>query len=223
MNSAVWVFRLALSAALVLLLAPTRLTARRFQLVLFGSFVLLVSVSLTGHSGSDQSQAAIVHRVIDAFHLTAAGVWIGALAVFARSSITIFAPSREDDQQAFHYGLSRFSEVGLAVVIALALSGVLNPNVLSSFNSAYGEVLLVKLGLFAAMLLLAAANRYWLTPAISRSLDTGMGLKTSLRLLQASLLTETLLAIAVLAIVARLGTISPPALRERGGAALLLP
>jgi putative copper resistance protein D len=94
------------------------------------------------------------------------------------------------------------------VVATLVLSGILNPGFLSSLKTAYGQVLLVKLVLFGAMLFLAVANRRH-TPRLSAALDSVTGLKIAVGALRRTLLAETALAILVLAAVAWLGTLSP--------------
>jgi putative copper resistance protein D len=71
--------------------------------------------------------------------------------------------------------------------------------------------LLVKLFLFALMLGLAAANRYRLTPALSRVMTDSAGAAAPLSALRASVVAETGLGLAVLACVAWLGTLPPPA------------
>jgi putative copper resistance protein D len=206
----VWVLRLLLATALVLLLLPARVTAWRFHAVLFGSLVLLASIALTGHAGSDDGTAGLRHRIADAFHLVAAGVWIGALVVFARLVMMALRKLRDDDLRALHHALSRFSSVGTVVVAILILTGLINPGFFSSsLKTTYTQVLLVKLAMFVAMLLLAAANRFWLTPRLAATLDSASGLESAVAALRLSLLTETALAVLVLAAVAWLGTLSP--------------
>jgi putative copper resistance protein D len=207
----VWVLRLLLGSALVLLLLlPARLSAWRFHAVLFGSLVLLASIALTGHAGSDAGSTGLRHRIADAFHLVAAGVWTGALVVFARLVMMAFRQLRGDDLRALHHALARFSGVGTAVVAILILTGLINPGFFSSgLKTAYTQVLLVKLAMFVAMLLLAAANRFWLTPRLAATLDSTSELRAAMGALRTSLLTETALVILVLAAVAWLGTLAP--------------
>ncbi len=110
----------------------------------------------------------------------------------------------------------RFSGVGPAVVIALAMSGLANSglvgpqNALQSFKTAYSQILAAKIGLFLLMLVLAAANRYWLTPQLQSALGTAMSPQTSIRVLKASIVAETALAVLVLAAVGWLGALPPP-------------
>ena len=207
----IWVVRLALAAGLIVLLLGRQMPAWRLRAVLIGSLILLASIAWTGHSGSDASSAGFVHRISDAFHLLAAGVWIGALAVLARLAMVAVRHRRNEDLQNFHHALARFSGVGTIVVATLVLTGINNPGFLASFGTPYGEILLVKLALFGAMLLLAAANRYWLTPRLASSLASGLNSEGPARALWASVLAETTLAALVLAAVGWLGTLAPAA------------
>src|SRR5258708_15356057 len=77
----VWVLRVLLATGLILLLLPARLNGWRLHAVLFGSLILLASIALTGHAGSDESPARLRYLIADAFHLVAAGGWSGALLV----------------------------------------------------------------------------------------------------------------------------------------------
>jgi putative copper resistance protein D len=114
-------------------------------------------------------------------------------------------------------GLDRFSGIGPAVVAVLVLTGLVNSWFLvglaqwqALFTTAYGIALTAKLGLFAGMLLLAAANRYRLSPKLRADVERGASPATSLRKLRVSILTETTLSILILAAVALLGTWEPP-------------
>ncbi len=114
--------------------------------------------------------------------------------------------------------MSRFSGIGLGVVIVLGLSGLLNiwfvltPRGLASVAaSLYSQLLVAKLAVFAVMLLLAAANRFRHTPALELALKTGELGASSYRAATRSILIETALAVVVLALVSWLGTLAPVA------------
>ncbi len=206
----VWVLRVLLATGLVPLLLPARLSGWRFHAVLFGSLILLASIALTGHAGSDESPARLRYLIADAFHLVAAGVWIGALIVFARLVTISLDGLRDDDLRILHHALARFSGVGTVVVAVLVLTGLMNPGFFSaSLKTTYTQILLVKLAMFVAMLLLAAANRFRLTPKLAAALNSTSELRAAVGALRTSLLAETALAILVLAAVAWLGTLSP--------------
>jgi putative copper resistance protein D len=147
----------------------------------------------------------------DAVHLVASGVWIGALVVFSRLVTMSVRQDRADDLQMVHDALARFAGVGTTTVAILTLSGLTNPGLFqSSLDTAYGQVLLAKLGVFAAMLALAGANRFVLTPRLSARLSGRGGLKTAINALRASILIETALGVIVLAMVGWLGILPPP-------------
>jgi putative copper resistance protein D len=65
-----------------------------------------------------------------------------------------------------------------------------------------------KIVLFAAMLLLAAANRFWLTPRLAPLLHTDVQIN-ALRLLTRTTIIEIILGAAVIAIVGALGILHP--------------
>jgi putative copper resistance protein D len=99
-------------------------------------------------------------------------------------------------------------------VAALVLSGAINyifiigPTLSGLIGNLYGRLLLVKLGLFASMLLLAAANRFRLAPALEkarRDEDTAGAVSA----LKRSLCLEAALVISILGLVAWLGTLDP--------------
>jgi copper resistance protein D len=107
--------------------------------------------------------------------------------------------------------------VGTLVVAILVITGLINSwllvgpaNFTALGTTLYGLLLLAKLVLFAAMLGLASLNRFRLTPAFERSIamnDHDGALMT----LRVSLAVETTYVIGILALVAWLGTLAPPA------------
>lgn len=116
-------------------------------------------------------------------HATAMTLWLGALLPLA-------ALARRG-QDAFDTPLRRFSELipyGLAILFGsgLALALVQLGSVPALWQSAYGEVLLIKLGLLAAVLALALFNRLLTPPVLagdpvaSRRLATSVAAETAL-------------------------------------------
>src|SRR5262249_49549159 len=146
-------------------------------------------------------------------HLLSAGTWLGALLPLGLLVLQSKRTEAAADIAAAHHGLVRFSGIGPAIVGLLGVTGLTNSWLLlgpapwhALIATPYGLVLLVKLGLFAGMLGLAALNRYVLTPAIK-----GQGSsRTALGALTHSVTAETALAVIVLAAVAVLGTLEPP-------------
>lgn len=113
-------------------------------------------------------------------------------------------------------GLTGFAGLGTVIVAALAFTGAANywfivgPTVQGLLSGLYGWLLVGKLGLFALMLGLAAANRFRLGPMLEASIAGGRP-EAALVLLRKSLALEAGAATAILLLVAWLGTLGPPA------------
>jgi putative copper resistance protein D len=93
------------------------------------------------------------------------------------------------------------------------ISGAVNSWILvGSFNglirTAYGWVLMVKLGVFATMLAVAAVNRFCLTPELALRPGSGAQ-REALRRLTRNTIAEIALGVLVFAIVGLLGTLHP--------------
>jgi copper resistance protein D len=208
------------SVVILLSLSPGR-TLWIIQTFLGGA--VLASFAWTGHGVADEGWAGSLHLGSDVLHLLAAGVWIGALVPL--SILILFSTRSQTVSEAIvtYEGLESFSGIGPAVVAVLVLTGFLNSWFLIGIeqwralsSTRYGLALDFKLVLFAFMLLLAAGNRYHLSPRLGRaSHERGhpsdlLGLRIALRSLRISVLGETMLALAVLAAVAYLGRLEPP-------------
>ncbi len=107
----------------------------------------------------------------------------------------------------------RFSVLATLSVAALALSGAVNTwfmvsTLLDLTGTVYGRILLVKIALFAAMLIFAALNRLVLIPRLSEAHGPR---SSTLRLLRLSVVMEVVCALAVIGAVAVLGGLEPPA------------
>lgn len=208
-----------LGALLVSLAATLIVTSARtlwsLQVAL-ASFVI-VTFPWTGHGASSPGWLGMVHLGGDILHLWTAGVWLGALVPLAILIARAAQSRTAADAFAASHGLERFSAVGTWVVAALVLSGLINSwfligpaNWRAVFSTAYGITLLVKLGLFALMLVPAAANRFWLTPGLRSGQDM-RDAGPALQMVKVSVLVETAIATLVLIAVAVLGTLVPPA------------
>jgi copper resistance protein D len=74
--------------------------------------------------------------------------------------------------------------------------------------TAYGQLLLLKLSLFAGMLGLAAANRFWLLPSLRSAGGSSGNVVIRLR---RHVLGEQVLGLLIVSIVSGLGTLEPAA------------
>jgi copper resistance protein D len=109
--------------------------------------------------------------------------------------------------------IRRFSTIGLASVAALIGSGFVNAWILvGSFRvllvTNYGQLLLLKLAVFAAMVAFATINRLSLTPLLALAVK-GEGNDRALAALAGNTWIEFTLALAIFAIVGVLGTLHP--------------
>jgi putative copper resistance protein D len=180
-------------------------------LALAMSLGLIAAIAWTGHAGSTVGEMGFLHLSADALHLVAAAVWIGGLA----SLVMLLSVARRDQTNA---GMSfareatqRFSTVGIAIVVTVFATGLVNAWILvgsvhALIATGYGQLLMLKVALFAVMLLFAAANRFWLTPRLALSSASKIEV---LRQLVRNSTIEIALALMIFAIVGVLGTLHP--------------
>ncbi|PIB92816.1 copper homeostasis membrane protein CopD [Caulobacter sp. FWC2] len=178
--------------------------------------VAMASFAWTGHGAAEAGVAGHIHAAADVAHLLAAGVWLGALAALAG----LLTPGRAEppgNAATLHRALAGFAGVGTAAVAVILASGLVNSwflvgpsHLLDIGASAYGWLLLIKIGAFVLMLGLAATNRFHLTPDLERGLASGNA-AVALAALRRSVLAETLVGLLVLALVSVLGTLPPVA------------
>ena len=201
----------ALAVSVVCLLPPGRVV---WRLLVGLGLIVAASFAWTGHGASTEGPGHGLHLASDILHAVAASIWVGALAAFA--ALVVYRP-REPSMQdrALARALAGFASVGTFAVAVLVLTGLVNSVFLvrwSGFwtltDTAYGRWLLLKLVLFGLMLSLAAVNRFRLTPAFETAgADSGPAIGH----LRRSLVVEFALSLAVLTIVAVMGTLAPPA------------
>lgn len=176
--------------------------------------VAAASMAWMGHGAATEGPGGGLHLAADIAHLAAAAVWVGALVFF----LGLAGVSRRDARQAptFHAALAGFSGIGSGVVAVLVASGLINSwffvgpmGVAALVRTPYGLLLLLKLVLFGAMVVLAAANRFRLTPALREALVEPAPPSTAVKALRRSLVLELSAAMALVAVVAWLGRLAP--------------
>jgi hypothetical protein len=156
-----------------------------------------------GHAGAGIGLAGDIHFASDAVHVLAAAAWLGALPALA---VLIAWARRHRKPQLAVRAAQQFSWLGVVCVAALLASGIVNSwNLLSGprdlVATGSGRLVMVKVVLFAAMVGIAAVNKFRLTPRLPRAAGA----------LQRNTLIETGLGLAVLLAVGALGTIPPTA------------
>lgn len=198
-----WLARLMLLAILAGLLA-TGLRTPRFRAVL--AMVLVAALAGTGHTQVNDPPVRYWHMAGDALHLVAAAFWIGGLVplwLFLRT---------ENDARQLAAALHRFSAMGYIAVAVLGVTGLTNmllsvTDLSALLSTTWGWLLAVKLAAFAAMLVLAAANRFHLLAALERRGGDTVDLR---RRLQVHVAMEYGLGLGILGLVAALGMSALP-------------
>lgn len=168
----------------------------------------IVALGWAGHAAAMGGAAGAVHLAGHAVHLLAAAAWLGGLPALA---VLLIAAERARTKEARALAAMltrRFSVLGLVCVTALIATGILNAwfmiDRLDAFvTTTYGRLLVLKIVLFAAMLVLAARNRWQLAPRVVTA-------PASIRELARNALLELSLGIVVLLVVGLLA-VTPPA------------
>jgi len=175
----------------------------------------VASFGWMGHGVATEGGVHAPHLAADIVHSLAAAGWVGALAAF----VGLLAPRGQDFARiaATAEALRRFSPVGIILVAALAVTGLINAwyivgtDIGAALHSAYGQLLALKLALFGGMLALAALHRQRSVPALAaRVAAQVLSQDDALASLRRSVVIEALLGFAVLAVVAWFGMLEPP-------------
>jgi putative copper resistance protein D len=204
--------RFVLAVILAACLAYDRLAQARW-LALGSALCFIAAIAWTGHAGSTLGEIGNLHLAADALHLIAAGSWIGGLVPLA----LLLATARRHQASAWgslaRDAAQRFSTWGIVSVGTLLLTGIINVWILvgsihALIVTGYGRLLMLKLVVFAIMLVLAAVNRFWLTPQLAIWSENGPQLE-ALRQLTRNSVIEIALGVTIFAIVGVLGTLHP--------------
>jgi copper resistance protein D len=204
--------RLVLAVLLAACLAYDRLPLAHW-LALAAALGLTAAIAWTGHAASTLGQTGNLHLTADALHLLAAASWIGGLVPLA----ILLAAARGHQAVAWaslaRDATMRFSTLGIVSVATLLATGMVNAWILVGSIHAllvteYGQLLMLKIVVFAVMLVFAAVNRFCLTPRLAVS-STNEPRLEALRQLTRNSAIEIALGLAIFAIVGLLGTLHP--------------
>jgi putative copper resistance protein D len=206
-----WLVRTAsLATASIALTMLGRQRSFQYASAVACSAVALATLLWSGHAAATEGALGIAHRISDIAHMIAAAIWIGGIAAFG-FLLSQFAPS-DAHARLVTRSLVGFSRVGTIAVAIIGVTGLVNgyaivgTDVTKLVQSPYGILLTAKLVFFGAMLVLAANNRWKLTPALSHA---GDGAQVAWRRMRISIALEAAVGIAILGIVALLGTSAP--------------
>jgi putative copper resistance protein D len=194
-----WVLAIQL-AGLVCIAQPWCLPQRSARwLAMLGATAILGAFLLTGHTTESSWRLALALLLL--LHLAAIAFWSGAL-------LPLWMVLRDEDNPTQLQVLSAFSRLALWLVPCIAAAGMVLAWILCGgwpdMTASYGQWLLVKVGGYAGLMLLAAVNRLRLVPAL------GAGQSPISRQLQSTILLEALVIMGVLAATAVMtGNYSP--------------
>jgi putative copper resistance protein D len=166
---------------------------------------VLVSQVWAGHA----SAAPPSHIANDAVHLLGAALWLGSLPPLF---LLLARAGRGGAWLALAATAARrFSPVGIVAVVLLAVTGFINGEMMvgsvqALTSTTYGRLVVAKLLLLAAMLVVAAVNRFRLTPRIEQAATAA----AAARALWRNVAAEIVLGAAILAVVGVLGGSQPP-------------
>ncbi len=202
-----------LRLALAIVLA-TCLFFNRLQLALISGLGLVAGIAWTGHAGSDADWSNL-HLTADVLHLVAAAAWLGGLVPLTLLLSQALRNEADPWASLASQAVRRFSMLGIVSVGTITATGIVNGWILvGSFKALvvteYGRLLMLKISLFAVMLVYAAINRFWLTPDLALPSDKEARLEAMRRLTRNSGI-EIALGLIIFAIVGMLGTLHPAA------------
>ena len=182
---------------------------------------ILATMAWMGHAAATPGLDGYIHSGADVAHLLAAGVWLGALPPLALMLVRAVRAGTPAAGVVAAHTTNQFSRVGILCVCALLLTGGVNAWYLvgtpaALFGTHYGQLLLLKLALFALMLVLAAGNRLRLTPHLAVA-ARGMGDTNAIAAMwriARNASAEAALGLAIALIVGALGIAIPGAHSE---------
>ena len=168
------------------------------------------SIAWSGHAAATTGFDGTINLASDALHLVAAGAWLGALWPLAVLLGRARLAGDPVSAAIAHQATRRFSVLGIISVAAILATGIINTyeilgSLAFSIGTDYNRLLLIKIGLFIAMLCVAAVNRQRLTPRLASEAER----VRAIRQLERNSRVEAGLGLLILAIVAVLGRIPP--------------
>ena len=163
--ASIWWPRLGLEVVSLLLVAIGGLEGMAAESALATLPAVLLTSSLTSHGAALPSGPA-AGIAVDWLHIVGATAWVGGLISLAVLLPVIYRTVRsgtESDSAAIPRLIRRFGRFALAASAIVVLSGVVQAGIevgswTGLLDTAYGELVLIKVGLLAAMLGLAVFN-----------------------------------------------------------------
>jgi putative copper resistance protein D len=212
-----WILRAALVIVLAACLAVQGWTRKHVAgwIGLLASAAFIASLAWAGHGAATEDVPFdAIHLPADILHLLAAGAWLGALLPL----VMLLAQARRDSSpeavDVARAATLRFSVLGLSCVGTLLVTGVVNTWFLSGtvpalLGTLYGQLLLVKIALFATMIALASVNQRRLLPILADvASDAALRLRAVGEVARNASI-EAGIGVVVIAVVGMIGILPP--------------
>jgi putative copper resistance protein D len=176
---------------------------------------LLVTLPWSGHAAAGEGMVLLIQLAADALHLVAAALWLGGLLPLAL--LLHWTGGAASALPIAQEATGRFSLLGLACVSLLVITGFLNAwSLVGGFaallGTAYGRLLLTKLGVMLLLIALAGFNRQSLKPKLL-ALSSQASLREFQPLLgglKRNVVAEAVLGVLILVVVGWMA-FTPPA------------
>jgi copper transport protein len=168
-------------------------------LLLLGALGAALSLAATGHAATAPPRLLSTPLVV--LHGLAVAFWLGAL--WPLSVVLRTEPAAEAARIVRRFSGLAIAAVALLVVAGLLLSlfQIVEPQALAS--TTYGQIWVAKIACVLVLLLLAAFNRFRLTPALEWNGDARWRLRGSVH-------TEIAVMVVILLLTVGLGSTPPP-------------
>ncbi len=196
-----WLWRVALGAASAAVVITGWRRGDNLVLVIVGAVLgiaSLLAISLTSHAAATVNVEAAA-TLNDFVHLIAVAVWVGGLCGLALA-VRLILKAREgtERRETLSALIRKFSLVAGLSVAVIVLTGFYSAwaqvVTVEALQVPYGRVLGVKVAVFVALLLIAAANLVWVRPRLRSGGTASTWLK---RLVAAEIVMAAIVLLAV--------------------------
>ncbi len=194
--------------ALITTLACYKLYARTLRwnmaeqlVMLFSCIYLAVSFALLGHA----TNLGPVAQILISLHVLGISLWMGALFPLWKASRYIQGQPLQDSMHLFGKVASLI--VAILVICGASVAVLLFKDLQTLTGTLYGQFFLLKLALVSVLLLLAALNKWLITPRLSHHANGAVFAGKMARHLSYLITVEMLVGLSILGITAALTTI----------------
>ena len=212
-----WLIRAALIVVIALCLVVQMRTRRQAAgwVGLLAASAFIASLAWAGHGAATEDVPFdAIHAPADILHLLAAGAWLGALVPLVIFLTQVWRDKSPQAVAVARTATLRFSVLGVASVGTLIVTGVVNTwflagNVPALIGTLYGQLLLLKIALFAAMIAVAGVNQRRLLPCLADNASHPSLCLQAIRQVRRNASIEAAVGVLVLAIVGIIGILPP--------------